>query len=105
MEKLRSQKYAESLERVIQNNHVYLKGMMSEFEEKCMLVASVKTAPPRIVIEIPETYRSVQSRLNEIRAVQQLLRAKYFLYARKDPRRDKEISDLGYMAKAAYSKF
>jgi hypothetical protein len=105
MDKLRSQKYAESLDRVIQNNHVYLKGLMTEFAEKCMLVASSKTAPPRILVEIPETYRSVQNRLNEIRAVQQLLRAKYFIYARKDPRRDQEISDLGNTAKTAYSKF
>ena len=99
------QKYAESLDRVIQNNHNYLKGIMNDFEEKCMLVTSVKTAPPRIVIEIPETYRGMQSRIKEISAIQQLLRAKYFLYARKDPRRDKEISDLGYVAKTAFSKF
>ena len=105
MEKLRAQKYAESLDRVIQNNHNYLKGVMNEFEEKCMLVTSVKTVPPRIVIEIPETYRGIQSRLNEVNAIQQLLRAKYFLYVRKDPRRDKEIADLGYIAKAAFSKF
>ena len=44
-------------------------------------------------------------RPREIRAIQQLLRAKYFLYARKDPRRDKEITDLGHTAKTAYSKF
>ena len=105
MEKLRAQRYAESLDRVIQNNHNYLKGVMNEFEEKCMLVTSVKTVPPRIVIEIPATYRGIQSRLNEINAIQQLLRAKYFLYVRKDPRRDKEITDLGYIAKAAFSKF
>ena len=105
MEKLRAQKYAESLDRVIQNNHNYLKGIMNDFEQKCMLVTSVKTVPARIVIEIPETYRGVQSRLNEINAIQQLLRAKYFLYARRDPRRDKEITDLGYIAKTAFSKF
>ena len=105
MEKLRLQRYAESLERVIQNNHSYLKGVVNEFEEKCMLVTSVKTVPPRIVIEVPETYRESQSRLNEIKAIQQLLRAKYFLYARKDPRREKEIADLGFAAKSAYSKF
>lgn len=105
MEKLRAQRYADSLDRVIQNNHNYLKGVMNEFEEKCMLVTSVKTVPPRIVIEIPETYRGIQSRMNEINAIQQLLRAKYFLYVRKDPRRDKEITDFGYIAKAAFSKF
>lgn len=105
MEKLRAQRYAESLYRVIQNNHYYLKGVMTEFEEKCMLVTSVKTVPPRIIVEVPETYRGIQSRLNEINAIQQLLRAKYFLYLRKDPRRDKEITDLGYTAKTAFSKF
>jgi hypothetical protein len=105
MDKLRTQRYAESLYRVIQNNHYYLKGIMNEFEEKCMLVTSVKTVPPRIVIEIPETYRGIQNRLNEINAIQQLLRVKYFLYLRKDPRRDKEITDLGHTAKTAFSKF
>ncbi len=105
MEKSRVQRYAESLEKVIQNNHAYLKGTMNDFEEKCMLVTSVKTVPPRIVIEIPETYREIQNRLNEIKAIQQLLRAKYVLYARKDPRREKEITDLEYTAKAAFSKF
>jgi hypothetical protein len=105
MDKLRTQRYAESLYRVIQNNHYYLKGIMNEFEEKCMLVTSVKTVPPRIVIEIPETYRGIKNRLNEINAIQQLLRAKYFLYLRKDPRRDKEITDLGHTAKTAFSKF
>ena len=105
MEKLRTQRYAESLDRVIQNNHNYLKGIMNEFEERCMLVTSAKTVTARIGIEIPETYREIQNRLNEIKAIQQLLRAKYFLYARKDPRRDKEITDLGYVAKTAFSKF
>jgi len=105
MEKLRTQKYAESLEKVIENNHHYLKEIMNEFEEKCMVVTSVKNVPPRTVMEIPETYREIQSRLKEIRAIQQLLRAKYFLYARKDPRRDKEITDLGHTAHAAFSKF
>jgi len=105
MDKLRVQRYAESLERVIQNNHTYLKGIMNSFEEKCMLVTSVKTVPPRMVIEIPETYREIQSRLKEIEAIQQLLKAKYFLYTRKDPRRQKEVTDLGYVAKTAFSKF
>ena len=105
MEKLRVQRYAESLEKVIQNNHNYLKGIMNDFEEKCMLVTSVRTVPPRVVIEIPETYKEIQNRMNEIKAIQQLLKAKYFLYVRKDPRRDKEITDLGYIAKAAFSKF
>ena len=105
MEKLRTQRYAESLERVIQNNRNYLKGIMDDFQTKCSVVASIKNAPPRVVIEIPETYRTIQGRLNEIKAIRQLLRAKYFLYARKDPIRDKEISDLEYAAKAAYFKF
>jgi hypothetical protein len=105
MEKLRTQRYAESLERAIQNNYRYLKGIMDDFQEKCQVVASVETAPPRVVVEIPQTYHEIQHRLKEITAIQQLLRAKYFIYARKDPGRDKDIADLAMTAKTAYSKF
>jgi hypothetical protein len=33
------------------------------------------------------------------------LKAKYFLYVRKDPRREREITELGLAAKTYYSKF
>jgi hypothetical protein len=105
MEKTQIQRYAESLEKVIWNNHHYLKETMGDFQEKCLVVSSVRTVPPRIVIEIRETHREIQTRLKEITAIQQLLKAKYFLYARRDPMRDKEVLELGFAAKTSYSKF
>jgi hypothetical protein len=105
MEKTRVQKYAESLERVIQNDHRYLKETMGDFQEKCMLVASVSRVPPKVLIDIRQGYREIQDRLREIRAIQQLLKAKYFLYLRKDPMRDKEITEFGFAAKSYFSKF
>jgi len=105
MEKTRSQRYADSLEKVIQNNHRYLKGTMGDFQEKCILVTAINRVPPKVLIEIQQGYREIQDRLREIRAVQQLLKSKYFLYVRKDPRREKEIAELGFAAKAYYSKF
>jgi hypothetical protein len=105
MEKTRVQKYAESLERVIQNDHRYLKETMDDFQEKCMLVTAISRVPPKVLIDIRQGYREIQDRLREIRAVQQLLKAKYFLYTRKDPRRERDLTELGLAAKACYSKF
>ena len=105
MDKTRVQKYAESLERVIQNDHRYLKETMDDFQEKCILVTAISRVPPKVLIDIRQGYREIQDRLREIRAIQQLLKAKYFLYARKDPRREKEITELGLAAKTYYSKF
>jgi len=105
MEKTRLQRYAAGLEKVIQNNYHYLKETMEDFQEKCLVVTSIRTVPQRTVTEINENYREIQSRLNEIKAIQQLIRAKYFLYARRDPIRDKEITEFGNVAKTSYTKF
>ena len=38
MEKDRNQRYAESLERTVQNNHHYLKEAVEDFREMCLRV-------------------------------------------------------------------
>ena len=105
MEKERTERYAKSLERTIQNDHHYLKETVEDFREMCLMITPEKSIPHGIIVDIRETYKEIQGRLKEVRAIQQLLDGKYRQYARRDPLRDKEIKELAFLAKNCYSKF
>lgn len=105
MEKDRVQKYAESLERTIQNNFHYLKKTVEEFQEMCRMVTPERSLPAGILVDIREMYKEIRNRLTEVKAVEQLLQGKYRQYYRRDSMRDKEILELGFVAKNCYSKF
>jgi len=105
MEKDRVQRYAQSLERTIQNNHHYLKETIEDFQGLCLLVTPERNVPPEIIVDIRELYKEIRSRLTEIKAIQQLLQGRYHQYYRRDPLRDKEILEFGFIAKNCYSKF
>ncbi|MEW6374289.1 MAG: hypothetical protein AB1502_00675 [Thermodesulfobacteriota bacterium] len=105
MEKDRVQKYAESLERIIQNNHHYLKETIEDFQEMCRLVTPERNIPQGIIVDIREVYKEIQNRLKEIKAIQQLLQGKYRMYYHRDSLRDKDIMEFGFIAKNCYSKF
>lgn len=104
MERDRTQRYAESLERTIQNNYHYLKETIDDFQEMCRMVTPEKNVPQGIVVDIREIYKEIQNRLTEIKAVQQLLHGKYRQYYHRDSLRDREIMEIGFIAKNYYSK-
>lgn len=105
MEKDRVQRYAQSLERTIQNNHHYLKETIEDFQGLCLLVTPERNVPPEIIVDIRELYKEIRTRLTEIKAIQQLLQGRYRQYYRRDPLRDKELMEFGFIAKNCYSKF
>ena len=47
MEKDRVQRYAESLEKTIQNNYHYLKETIEDFQEMCRMVTPERNVPTR----------------------------------------------------------
>lgn len=102
---IRIQRYVESLEQVIQKNYKYLKSIMEDFQKKCRLATSTTAAPPGLLIEIPDIYREIRTRLKEIQAVQELLKARYPLYARNEPDRDKAITEMDLNVGSYFSKF
>ena len=102
---IRIQRYVESLELVIQRNYKYLKSIAEDFQEKCRLATSATAAPPRLFIEIPETYREIRTRLRETQAVQSLLKTIYPLYSGNEPGRDEEIRELDLNVGSYFSKF
>jgi hypothetical protein len=101
----RVQRYVKSLERTIENNHHYLKESIEDFQEMCRLVSPEKHLPAGITIDIREMYKEIRDRLAEIKAIEQVLQGKYRQYYRRDAVRDKEITQFGFVAKNAYSKF
>ncbi len=106
MEKDRVQRYVESLERTIQNNHHYLKETIEDFQKLCCHIITPKLRVPReIIINIREIYKEIQDRLAEIKAIQQLLQGKYRQYYWRNILRDKEIMEFEIITKYCNSKF
>ena len=105
MEKDRVQRYAQSLEKTIQNNFHYLKKATGDFQEMCRMVAPERNIPTGILVDIREMYKEIRNRLTEVKAIEQLLQGKYRQYYRRDAMRDKEIMEFGFVAKNCYSKF
>jgi len=105
MQKDRVQRYAESLERTVQNNHHYLKETIEDFQGLCLLVTPERNVPPEIIVDIREMYKEIRARLTEIKAIQQLLQGRYRQYYHRDSLRDKEIMEMGFIVKNCYSKF
>jgi hypothetical protein len=104
MERDRTQRYAESLERTIQNNYHYLKETIDDFQDMCRMVTPERNVPQGTVVDIREIYKEIQNRLKEIKAVEQLLHGKYRQYYHRDSLRDREIMEIGFVAKNCYSK-
>jgi hypothetical protein len=105
MEKDRVQRYAGSLEKTIQNNYLYLKKTIDDFQEMCRMVSPERNVPREILVDIRELYKEIRNRLTEIKAVEQLLQGKYRQYYHRDALRDKEIMEFGFISKNCYSKF
>jgi len=105
MEKDRVQRYAQSLEKTIQNNFHYLKKTIGDFQEMCRMVIPERNIPAGILVDIREMYKEIRNRLTEVKAIEQLLQGKYRQYYRRDSMRDKEIMEFGFVVKNCYSKF
>ena len=101
----RVKKYAESLDKSIENTRYDLKKTMEDFREKCLLVSPEKNVPRDVVTDLREIYKEIRERLTEAKAIQQLLKGKYRQYVRANPTRDKELTEIGFLAKTCYSKF
>jgi len=105
MEQDRVQRYVKTLEKTIQNNHHQLKESIEDFQEMCRMVNPEKQIPAGIAVDIREMYKEIQSRLKEIKAVEQLLQGKYRQYYHRDSLLSKEIMEFGFIAKNCYTKF
>jgi hypothetical protein len=105
MERDPQKRYAQSLEKTIQSNHRYLKETIKDFHEMCQMVSPERRVPQDIILDIRRIYKEIRDRLTEIKAIENLLQGKYRQYYHRDAIRDKEILEIGFIAKNSYSKF
>jgi hypothetical protein len=98
-------RYVDSLEKTIQNNYHYLKEAIADFREMCFMVNPERNTPLEIISDIRKTYKEIQNRLAEIKAIEQLIQGKYRQYYRRDPLFDKEILEFRFLAKSCFNKF
>ena len=104
MDNTREMKYVSSLEKTIQNDYYFLKGTLEDFREMCSLVSPDKNLPSGVIADIRELYKEIQNRLSEVKAIQQLLQGKYRRHHRRNPVRDKEMLEWGFIVKTLYNK-
>ena len=105
MEKCRNQKTAEGFVKTIENNIYYLRETMEQFQEMCRMVTLQRNNPWHFAKDVRKTYKEIQERLTETKAIQQFLLGKYRQYYRGATQRDKEITEFGFIAKTCYFKF
>jgi hypothetical protein len=105
MEKTQTQKYAESLEKTIKNHHAQLKKTLEDFQEMCRIVDPSRHFPQEIVVDIREAYKAIQEKLKEIKSIEFLLQGKYRQFYHRNSLRDRELGEIAFIAKNAYSKF
>jgi hypothetical protein len=105
MGKTQTQKYAETLEKTIKNLHSQLKKTLEDFQEMCRIVDPARHFPQEIVVDIREAYKTIQDKLKEIKSIELLLQGKYRQYYHRNSLRDRELGEIAFVAKNAYSKF
>ena len=105
MDRERFQGVVASLEQIMKNTHFDIREAMDQFQELCHRVSPERIVPMGIIPDVRKTYKDIQDQLTKIRGVNQLLEGKYRPYYHRDCHRDKEIFELGFLAKSLYSKF
>jgi len=105
MEKERGQGYVAGLERMLKASQLSLKDTVAHFQEMCSKVTPERNLPEEMIVDIRKTYSEIQDQLNKIKGIQQLLEGKYRQYYRRNPLREREIVEFGFLAKNYYFKF
>jgi hypothetical protein len=93
---------AAGLERIMENTRLDLREAMDQFQELCLMITADRHIPTDIVTETRQTYKKIQDQLTRISGARQLLEGKYRQYHRRDYQREKEIMEIGFLAKNLY---
>jgi len=96
---------AAGLERIIENSRLDLRETMDEFQGLCLMITAEKNVPVDIITETRQTYKKIQDQLTKISGARQLLAGKYRQYYRRDYQREKEITEIAFLAKSLYLTF
>jgi hypothetical protein len=105
MERGSFQGVAAGLEQIMENSYFDLREAMDQFQELCLMVTPERDLPVDFITDIRQTYKKIQEQLTKIRGAKQLLEGKYRQYYRRGHQREREITEIGYLAKSLYLTF
>ena len=89
----------------MQNTHFDLSQAMHQFQGLCLMISAEKIVPTGIITDIRQTYKQIQEQLTKIGVARQLLEGKYRQYYHRNSLREREITEIAFLAKSLYSKF
>jgi hypothetical protein len=105
MERGSFQGVAAGLEQIMENAFFDLREAMDQFQELCLMLTPERDVPTDIITDIRQTYKKIQEQLARISGAKQLLEGKYRQHYRRDHQREREIMEIGYLAKSLYLTF
>jgi hypothetical protein len=105
MERGSFQGIAAGLEQIMENAYFDLREAMDQFQELCFMLTPERSVPIDLMTDIRQTYKKIQEELAKIRGAKQLLEGKYRQHYRRDHQREREIMEIGYLAKSLYLTF
>jgi len=105
MERGSFQGIAAGLERIMENTRIDLREAMDQFQGLCLTITAERNIPIDIITETRQTYKKIQDQLTKISGARQLLEGKYGQYYHRDSRREREITEIAFLAKNLNLKF
>lgn len=105
MERGSFQGIAAGLERIVENTCLDLREAMDKFQWLCLMVTSGRNVPTEIITDIRQTYKQIQAELTKITGARQLLEGKYKQHHHRDSKREREVSEIAFLAKSLYQTF
>ncbi len=89
----------------MENTHLDLREAMDQFQGLCLIVTPGRNVPTEIITDIRQTYKQIQGELTKISGARQLLEGKYRQHYHRDSNREREISEIAFLAKSLYQTF
>jgi hypothetical protein len=105
MEREKVQRYVANLEQIVRSTCVDIRETMILFQGYSQWFNAERTIPPGIISHIRKTYRGIHDQLAKVKGINQLLETRYRQYYSRDPLRDKELLEYGFLAKNLNTRF
>jgi len=93
------------LDRIMDNTRFDLREAMDQFQGLCLMITAERKVPIDIITETRQTYKKIQDQLTKISVARQLLEGKYRQYYHRDSLREREITEIAFLAKSLYLTF
>jgi len=105
MERGSFQGVAAGLEQIMENTRFDLEEAMNQLQGLCLAVTPGRNIPTEIITDTRQTYKQIQAQLAKISGARQLLEGKYRQHYHRDSKREREISEIAFLAKSLYLTF